>query len=176
MMHLHGQADTLVPHGQSVLLHGALRIACTGARFFPVPGTGHGTSNVLGSSHHGARTVRTTSARAERTGVGSPDPGWDVVERFLRKTLDVGGTEPTGTPTLTPTGTRTGTPGRIPIPEQGRTAACTVSSPWDGGFVADVTVTAGSAPIDGGGPFSRCRREPGPPRRGAGPATRAPAR
>lgn len=51
MMLLHGQADPLVPHGQSVLLLNALRAACTDAQFFSVPGAGHSRQ------HHHQRLV-----------------------------------------------------------------------------------------------------------------------
>ncbi|MDQ1295832.1 MAG: hypothetical protein QG608_3719, partial [Actinomycetota bacterium] len=133
MMLLHGQADTLVPHGQSVLLYEALKAACTEAQFFSVPGADHGTSNVLSSSHYGSQTVRTTTTCTEKTSIGSPNPSWDTVEQFLRKALNVGGTDPTPTqttptptptPSTTPTPTpTTPTPSTTPSEQQGCSAA-----------------------------------------------------
>ncbi|TYB71449.1 alpha/beta hydrolase [Nonomuraea sp. PA05] len=41
---VHGQADTLVPHGQSWLLYRALERACVTATFYSVPGVGHSTA------------------------------------------------------------------------------------------------------------------------------------
>ena len=89
MLLLHGQADTLVPHGQSVLLYNALKAACRGAQFFSVPGAGHGTGDVLNPSHFGAQTVRTTSGCQETTTVGSPNPSWDAVITFLNNALRI---------------------------------------------------------------------------------------
>ncbi|MDQ1295544.1 MAG: hypothetical protein QG608_3429, partial [Actinomycetota bacterium] len=54
-------------------------------------------------------------------------------------------TTPTPTPTPTPT---TPTPSTTPSEQQGCSAAYKVSSSWNGGFVADVIVTAGVGPIN----------------------------
>jgi lysophospholipase L1-like esterase len=59
---------------------------------------------------------------------------------------------PTATPTVTPTATPTVTPTATPTvtpTAQGCTARYSVVSQWQGGFQADVTVTAGSSPITG---------------------------
>jgi acetyl esterase/lipase len=87
MMLLHGQADPLVPHGQSVLLYNALRAQCRDATFFSVPNAGHSTSDVLSSTHFGAQTVRTTHTCQETTTTGTPNPSWDVIDSFLRTAL-----------------------------------------------------------------------------------------
>jgi acetyl esterase/lipase len=87
MLLMHGQADTLVPHGQSVLLYNALRTNCRRAQFFSVPNAGHGTGDVLNPSHFGRQTVRTTANCQETTTVGSPNPSWDAVASFLSSVL-----------------------------------------------------------------------------------------
>jgi acetyl esterase/lipase len=143
MLLLHGTADQIVPHGQSVLLYNALKAACVSTRFVSVPGANHGTSDVMSSSRYGRQTVYTSTSCGETTSVGSPNPSWDMVLTWLDDALKVGGPNPTPTtPAPTPT-----TP--TPTPGAGCTARVTVTSSWAGGWVADVTVAAGSAPIDG---------------------------
>ncbi|MFD0823006.1 cellulose binding domain-containing protein, partial [Micromonospora zhanjiangensis] len=64
--------------------------------------------------------------------------------------LSFGGATPTPTPTTTPSTTPTVVPPTTTPPPAGRaTATYTVTSSWDGGFQANVTVTAGSSPING---------------------------
>jgi acetyl esterase/lipase len=87
MMLLHGQADPLVPHGQSVLLYNALRAQCRDVTFFSVPNAGHSTNDVLSSSHFGSQTVRTSHTCQETVTVGSPNPSWNVIDTFLRGAL-----------------------------------------------------------------------------------------
>jgi acetyl esterase/lipase len=87
MMLLHGQADPLVPHGQSVLLYNALRAQCRDVTFFSVPGAGHSTSDVMSPSRFGTQTVRTARACQETVTVGSPNPTWDTINAFLRRAL-----------------------------------------------------------------------------------------
>jgi len=89
MMLLHGQADPLVPHGQSVLLYNAIKAACGSVQFFSVPGAGHSQSDVLSSAHFGAQTVRTTSNCQETVRTGTPNPSWDVIATFLNSSLHV---------------------------------------------------------------------------------------
>lgn len=91
--------------------------------------------------------------QAGRTFAGTDCPlcsrGWQV----QRKNLVLGPEPtptptPTATPTPTPTPTPTATPTATPTPTAGPsacTAAYTVANQWGGGFVADVTVTAGTA-------------------------------
>lgn len=85
MILMHGQADPLVPHGQSVLLYEALKAACVDVQFFSVPNAGHGTFDVLNASHHGAQTVYTSSGCEETITNGSPNPSVDLVDEFLRE-------------------------------------------------------------------------------------------
>ncbi|WP_431975993.1 alpha-L-fucosidase [Micromonospora haikouensis] len=66
---------------------------------------------------------------------------------YVVKLTFVGATPtPTASPTVVPTPTPTGT---TPPPAGQATATYTVTSSWSGGFQADVTVTAGAAPING---------------------------
>jgi acetyl esterase/lipase len=89
MMILHGQADRLVPHGQSILLYNALRARCMDATFFSVPGAGHDWRQVTDPANHTAHTVYRTRACRERVTVGAPDPTWDTIVDFLDRALDV---------------------------------------------------------------------------------------
>jgi acetyl esterase/lipase len=89
MMLLHGQADPLVPHGQSVLLYNALRAQCRDVTFFSVPGAGHSTSDVMSPSRFGTQTVRTVRGCQETVTVGTPNPTWDTVNSFLRTALRI---------------------------------------------------------------------------------------
>jgi acetyl esterase/lipase len=83
LMILHGQADQLVPHAQSILLYNALRAACHDATFFSVPNAGHDWRQVLDPANHTAQAVYRTYRCRERLTVGSPDPSWDTIERFV---------------------------------------------------------------------------------------------
>jgi acetyl esterase/lipase len=131
MMLLHGQADPLVPHGQSVLLQNALRAACTDAQFISVPGAGHSTSGVMSPSRFGTQTVRTTTNCQETTRVGSPNPTWDTIVGFLNTALGAGAPDPDPNP-----------PGTCRV---GYTA-----NGWNTGFTAEVTVTnTGTTAING---------------------------
>ncbi|MFF0820637.1 alpha-L-fucosidase [Micromonospora haikouensis] len=67
---------------------------------------------------------------------------------YVVKLTFVGATPtPTASPTVAPTPTPTGT---TTLPPAGQaTAKYTVTNSWSGGFQADVTVTAGAAPING---------------------------
>jgi hypothetical protein len=129
MMLLHGQADPLVPHGQSVLLQNALRAACTDAQFFSVPGAGHSTSEVMSPSRFGTQTVRTASNCQETTRVGSPNPSWDTIISFLNTALGAGGGDPD------PDG-----PCRVTY----------TANSWNTGFTADVTISnTGTTTLNG---------------------------
>jgi len=89
MLLLHGQADVLVPHGQSVILYHAIRDRGGDAMFISVPGAGHGTAAVMSPSRFGSQTVYTTRDGHETVTTGSPDPTWDTVDAFLRRALNV---------------------------------------------------------------------------------------
>jgi len=85
LMILHGQADQLVPHAQSILLYNALRAACHDVTFFSVPNAGHDWREVLDPANHAAQTVYRTDRCRERLTVGTPDPTWDTVEGFVAR-------------------------------------------------------------------------------------------
>jgi acetyl esterase/lipase len=140
MMLLHGQADTLVPHGQSAILYTAIRNVCGDAQFFSVPGAGHSTSDVMSSSRFGSQTVRTARNCQETVSVGTPNPSWDTIDSFLRRALNIGGSSPG--PTVSPTPSQTGSGGcRV---------AYTIGL-WGGGsngFTANLTLTnTGPVPL-----------------------------
>ncbi|WP_041832225.1 glycoside hydrolase N-terminal domain-containing protein [Actinoplanes sp. N902-109] len=60
------------------------------------------------------------------------------------------GASPTVSPTVSPSPSPTTSPSTTPTPgPSGATATYAVTSSWNGGFQAEVTVTAGSAPITG---------------------------
>jgi dipeptidyl aminopeptidase/acylaminoacyl peptidase len=67
MLLLHGQADPLVPHGQSEILHAALKDRGVDARFISVPGAGHSIAEVMDPANSG--------------------PTWDTIDAFLRHAL-----------------------------------------------------------------------------------------
>lgn len=90
MMILGGQADMLVPHGQSILLYNALRARCKDATFLSVPDAGHDWRQVLDPANHDRHTVYRTRACAERITVGAPDPSWDTIGRFIDRALNSG--------------------------------------------------------------------------------------
>jgi acetyl esterase/lipase len=87
MMILHGQDDTLVPHGQGLLLYNALRARCKDATFFSVPNAAHNKEQVLDPANHLRHTVYRTSDCTERITVGAPGPSWDEIERFIHEAL-----------------------------------------------------------------------------------------
>jgi acetyl esterase/lipase len=90
MLIMHGQADELVPHGQSVALFEALEDRCLAATFHSIPGVGHSTSFVFDTSQATGQTVyrtarcRTTSWDGFRR---NSEPDLDYWERFLAHTL-----------------------------------------------------------------------------------------
>ncbi|MBE1491836.1 alpha/beta hydrolase fold domain-containing protein [Plantactinospora soyae] len=86
---LHGQADRLVPHGQSVLLYEALRDAGATVTFHSVPGAGHDWRAVLDPTNHDAHRVYRARSGREQVTIGRPGPGWDDVDRFIRDALAV---------------------------------------------------------------------------------------
>jgi acetyl esterase/lipase len=90
MMLLHGQADPLVPHGQSQILYSALRDRCRDAQFFSVPGAGHSMSEVMSASRFGTQTVYTARNCQQTITTGTPNPTWDTIDAFLRRVLNIG--------------------------------------------------------------------------------------
>jgi len=87
MMILHGQADPLVPHAQSILLYNAIRARCGEVDFFSVPGAGHSWQQIIDPVRHDAHTAYHTSGCRERISVGAPDPTWDTIAAFLNDAL-----------------------------------------------------------------------------------------
>lgn len=90
LMFLHGQADFLVPHGQSVLLYNKIKASCGNGQFLSIPGADHGLSFVMDPAHFGAQTSYTTANCAGTTVMGSPNPTWDTFVNFLRGALKMG--------------------------------------------------------------------------------------
>ncbi|MBF9135051.1 alpha/beta hydrolase [Plantactinospora sp. S1510] len=89
MLLLHGQADALVPHGQSVLLYEALRDAGATVTFYSIPGAGHDWRAVLDPTNHDDQRVYQARSGSERVTTGRPGPGWDAVDRFIREAMEV---------------------------------------------------------------------------------------
>lgn len=90
LLFLHGQADFLVPHGQSVLLYDRIKAQCGDATFVSVPGADHMMSQIMDPAHYGAQTVRTTADCTESVGTGTLDPTWPNFTTFLRGGLKMG--------------------------------------------------------------------------------------
>jgi acetyl esterase/lipase len=90
LMFLHGQADFLVPHGQSVLLYNRIKAQCGDATFISVPGADHILTEVMDPVHHGLQTVSTTTDCAETVGTGTLNPTWANFATFLRGGLKMG--------------------------------------------------------------------------------------
>jgi acetyl esterase/lipase len=84
MLILHGTADPLVPHGQSVLLYEALKAFGQEATFVSVAGAGHSHSQIVAATDV---TVFETRAGNERVSDG-PLPTWEMIEDFIRVALD----------------------------------------------------------------------------------------
>lgn len=106
MLLLHGQADNVVPHAQTVIFYDALKAACVDTQFFSVPGAGHSHADVTSSSRFGRQTVRTVEGCRETVTQGTPNPSWDTIAAFLKDAWAGG----TSTPTPTPTPTTSPTP------------------------------------------------------------------
>ncbi|WP_052748174.1 cellulose binding domain-containing protein [Cellulomonas sp. FA1] len=162
MLLLHGRADNVVPHAQTEILYAALKAACVDTRFFSVPGAGHSHPDVTSAARYGQQTVRTVTGCQETVTQGSPNPSWDTIAAFLQDAWADAGPQPTPSPTVSPTPTPTPTPTVTPTVTPTPTAtpsptapagACTatyrLANSWPGGFVADVTVTAGATPLTG---------------------------
>jgi acetyl esterase/lipase len=87
MMILHGQADPLVPHAQSIVLYNAIRAKCGEVDFFSVPGAGHSWQQIIDPVRHDAHTAYHASGCHERISVGAPEPTWDTIAAFLNHAL-----------------------------------------------------------------------------------------
>jgi len=90
MLILHGQADVLVPHGQSVALFHALENLCLDATLHSIPGVGHSTSFVFDTTQATEQTVYRTTGCRTKSWEGfrrNSEPDLDYWERFLRRTL-----------------------------------------------------------------------------------------
>ncbi|MEW9531796.1 cellulose binding domain-containing protein [Microbispora sp. NPDC049125] len=90
LMFLHGQADFLVPHGQSVLLYNKIKSQCGDATFVSVPAADHMMSQVMDPAQYGMQTVRTTTDCTETVGTGTLNPTWANFATFLRGGLKMG--------------------------------------------------------------------------------------
>ncbi|MEV0614692.1 cellulose binding domain-containing protein [Nonomuraea sp. NPDC050404] len=121
LLFLHGQADFLVPHGQSVLLYNKIKASCGNGQFISVPGADHGKSDVMDPARFGTQTVYTTTNCGGTTQVGSPNPTWDTFAAYLRGALKMGTSCQVSYATTT----------------------------WSGGFTGSVTIrNTGTTPID----------------------------
>lgn len=90
MLILHGQADELVPHGQSELLFDRFEHRCLAATFHSIPGVGHSTSFVFDTSLADEQTVHQTDRCRTRSWQGfrrDSEPNLDYWERFLDHAL-----------------------------------------------------------------------------------------
>jgi acetyl esterase/lipase len=97
MMILHGEADSLVPNGQSVLLYQALRDARNRVTFISVQGAGHCVeqppapqppfcpAGIIGADQF---TVFTSFWGQEKVG-DHPAPTWENIEKFIRQALGI---------------------------------------------------------------------------------------
>ncbi|HEY4606985.1 MAG TPA: alpha/beta hydrolase [Acidimicrobiia bacterium] len=93
MLILHGEADPLVPNGQSVLLYEALKGARNNVTFISVTGAGHSVSepSPVGDPVIGAEDFTVFTSRGGREKVGDrPAPTWENIEHFLNSALRVG--------------------------------------------------------------------------------------
>ncbi|MEU8381792.1 cellulose binding domain-containing protein [Streptosporangium sp. NPDC048865] len=90
LMFLHGQADFLVPHGQSVLLYNRIKAQCGNATFVSVPAADHMMVQIMDPAQYGLQTVRTTANCGETVGTGTLNPTWPNFTTFLRNGLKMG--------------------------------------------------------------------------------------
>ncbi|MGR6920140.1 cellulose binding domain-containing protein [[Actinomadura] parvosata] len=90
LLFLHGQADFLVPHGQSVLLYNRIKAQCGTGTFVSVPGADHMRVQIMDPAHYGTETVRTTTGCGETVGTGTLNATWANFATFLRGGLKLG--------------------------------------------------------------------------------------
>jgi acetyl esterase/lipase len=90
---LHGDADALVPHGQSELLYTALADAGNEVTFISVAGAGHSVSDpsffnpIIGAQNY---TTFHTDPGGEEEITDEPAPTWDDIEHFIHVALSRG--------------------------------------------------------------------------------------
>jgi acetyl esterase/lipase len=90
MLIMHGQADELVPHGQSAALFDAIEDRCLAATFHSIPGVGHSTSFLFDTSQATEQTVRHTARCRTESWQGfrrHSEPDLAYWERFLDHAL-----------------------------------------------------------------------------------------
>jgi acetyl esterase/lipase len=90
LMFLHGQADFLVPHGQSLLLLDKIKTSCGNAQFISIPGADHGMAFIMDPARHGTQTSYVTTNCYQTSQAGSPNPTWATFENYLRGGLKMG--------------------------------------------------------------------------------------
>ncbi|GAB1821466.1 cellulose binding domain-containing protein [Herbidospora sp. RD11066] len=90
LMFLHGQADFLVPHGQSVLLFNRIKAQCGNATFISVPAADHMMVQIMDPAQYGNETVKTTANCGETTSTGTLNPTWPNFTNWLRGGLKMG--------------------------------------------------------------------------------------
>ncbi|GIH29532.1 hypothetical protein Aph01nite_78420 [Acrocarpospora phusangensis] len=90
LLFMHGQADFLVPHGQSVLLYNKIKAQCGDAIFISVPGADHMKDEIMDPAQFANHTVRTTTDCTETVGTGTFHTTWDNFATFLRGGLKMG--------------------------------------------------------------------------------------
>ncbi|MGW0808260.1 cellulose binding domain-containing protein [Nonomuraea sp. NPDC002799] len=90
LLFLHGQADFLVPHGQSVLLYNRIKAQCGDGTFVSVPAADHMMPQIMDPAQYGLQTVRTTTDCTETVGTGTLNPTWANFATFLRTGLKMG--------------------------------------------------------------------------------------
>ncbi|HEX9864764.1 MAG TPA: alpha/beta hydrolase [Acidimicrobiia bacterium] len=83
MLILHGEADPLVPNGQSVLLYEALKRTRNNVTFISVAGAGHSVSQIINAPDY---TVFTSRKGREKVG-DRPAPTWENIEQFIHVAL-----------------------------------------------------------------------------------------
>jgi acetyl esterase/lipase len=90
MLIFHGQADELVPHGQSVVLFDAIEDRCLDATFHSIPGVGHSTGFVFDTGQATEQTVHDTARCRTKSWDGfrrDSEPDLDYWQRFLDHAL-----------------------------------------------------------------------------------------
>jgi acetyl esterase/lipase len=90
MLIFHGQADELVPPGQSAVLFDAIEDRCLDATFHSIPGVGHSTGFVFDTGQAAEQTVHDTARCRTKSWQGfrrNSEPDLDYWERFLDHTL-----------------------------------------------------------------------------------------
>nr|WP_169806303.1 cellulose binding domain-containing protein [Herbidospora sakaeratensis] len=90
LLFLHGQADFLVPHGQSVLLFNRIKAQCGNATFVSVPAADHMMVQIMDPAQYGNETVKTTANCGETVSTGTLHPSWANFIAWVRSGLKLG--------------------------------------------------------------------------------------